>query len=62
MQYPQIAELLPDTDLCCVEGTIPYVLDEISGTNQGTSLHLSFVPFFTEAISAVHFLHGTSRN
>lgn len=28
----------------------------------GTYLHLCFVPFFTEAISAVHFLHDISRN
>lgn len=43
MQYPQTAELLSDTDLSCVEGTSPYVLDEIPGTNQGRNQALSFV-------------------
>lgn len=43
MQYPQTAELLSDTGLSCVEGTSPYVLDEIPGTNQGRNQALSFV-------------------
>lgn len=74
MQYPQIsdlvsdiAEVLSDIDLSHVEGTNPYVLAEIPGTNQGRSRALTFIcalclslqRLFLQSISCMTF-QGTN--